>query len=77
MARTTMEVEKSTLTNLKQIGRKNQTYDQLIAQRITCDAVGCQKLGSIALEVNAGRFGTVKLFVCADCVGKFTDDSRK
>lgn len=42
MSRTTMEVDKSTLGNLKEVGKKNQTYDQLIRQRITCNATGCE-----------------------------------
>lgn len=71
--KTTMEIEKSTLQNVKSAGRKSQTYDALLNQRITCNATGCQEIGIIELEVNAGKFGTVKLFVCPNCVGKFTD----
>ena len=68
-----MEVSKSTLQNIKSAGRKSQTYDSLLNQRITCNAAGCQEIGSIELDVNAGKFGTVKLFVCPNCVGKFTE----
>ncbi|MGA9743410.1 MAG: hypothetical protein WBQ16_02220 [Nitrososphaeraceae archaeon] len=71
--KTTMELEKSTLQNVKSAGRKSQTYDALLNQRITCNAAGCQKIGSIEIHVKAGKFGTVTLFVCANCVGKFTD----
>ena len=71
--KTTMEVEKSTLGNLKEVGKKSQTYDSLINQRITCNASGCQEKGTIELKVNAGRFGQVTLFVCPKCVGKFAD----
>jgi len=74
MSRTTMEVHKSTLGNLKEVGKKNQTYDQLIRQRITCNATGCEAIGSIEIRVNAGKFGTIRLFVCSNCVGKFQDD---
>ena len=77
MARTTMEVEKSTRENVKHAARKSQTYDDMINERITCNAAGCKEIGSIELDVKAGKFGTVKLFVCHNCVGKFTDDSRK
>lgn len=73
MSRTTMEVEKSTLGTLKQVAKKSQTYDQLINQRITCNAAGCQEKGSIEIHVKAGKFGTVTLFVCPNCVEKFTD----
>ena len=73
MSRTTMEVEKSTLGTLKEVAKKSQTYDQLINQRITCNAVGCQEKGSIEISVKAGKFGSVKLFVCPGCVRKFQD----
>ena len=73
LSRTTVEVEKSTLGNLKEVGRKNQTYNQLIKERITCNATGCKANGSIEIKVNAGKFGTVTLFVCPRCVGKFQE----
>jgi hypothetical protein len=71
--KTTMEVRGSTRDNLKEAGKKCQTYDQLINQRITCNAAGCDAIGSIELKVNAGKFGEVTLFVCPNCVGKFRD----
>lgn len=73
MSRTTIEVQKPTRENIKNAAKKSQTYDDLLNQRITCNAAGCQEIGSIELNVNAGKFGTVKLFVCATCVGKFTE----
>lgn len=73
MPETTMKVEKSTLGSLKEVAKKSQTYDQLINQRITCNATGCNEKGSIEIKVPAGKFGTVTLFVCPKCVGKFTD----
>lgn len=69
--KTTMEVKDSTRDNLKHAGKKSQTCDQLINQRITCNAAGCDKIGTIELKVNAGKFGDVTLFVCPECVGKF------
>jgi uncharacterized protein YqkB len=68
-----MEIHKSTLGNLKQVGRKNQTYDDVISQRIKCDAEGCEAAGSNQIRINAGKFGTVTLFVCSNCIGKFLD----
>jgi len=73
LSRTTMEVSKATLENVKNAGKKSQTYDSLLNQRITCNAAGCQEIGSIELEVSAGKHGTVKLFVCPNCVSKFKD----
>jgi len=67
-----MEVNNSTRDNLKQAGKKSQTYDQLINQRITCNAAGCNQIGTIELKVPAGKFGEVTLFVCNNCVGKFS-----
>jgi len=72
--KTTMELEKTTLGNLKEIGKKSQTYDELINQRISCNAAGCDAKGNIELKVNAGKFGEVTLFVCNKCVGKFQDE---
>jgi hypothetical protein len=68
-----MEVEKSTLLDLKNVAKKSQTYDQLLNQRITCNATGCDEKGSIEIKVKAGKFGIVTLFVCPKCIGKFTD----
>jgi hypothetical protein len=68
-----MEISKSTLGNLKKVGKKSQTYDELISQRITCNAAGCQENGSIEIKVEAGKFGCVTLFVCPNCLGKFRD----
>ena len=69
-----MEVKNSTRDNLKYAGKKSQTYDQLINQRITCNAAGCNRIGTIELKVPAGKFGDVTLFVCSKCVAKFKDD---
>lgn len=69
--KTTIEVEKSTLTSLKEIGRKNQTYDNLIRQRIRCDNLDCQANGTIEIGISNERFGNISLFVCPSCFGKF------
>jgi len=71
--KTTMELQKSTLGILKEVGKKSQTYDELINQRITCNAAGCSAKGNIELKINAGKFGMVILFVCSKCVGKFRE----
>jgi hypothetical protein len=71
--KTKMDIEKSTLQKLKNIGRKSQTYTDLINQRIECCAVDCDKIGSIELNIEAGKFGEVTLFVCPNCVGKFRE----
>lgn len=72
MIETTMKVERSTRECLKNVARKNQTYDQLINERISCNAAGCEEKGSVEIQVKAGKFGTLTLFVCPKCVRKFT-----
>ncbi len=70
---TTMKIDKSTRQKLKHIVRKDETYDDLVRQRVKCDASGCDAPGSIELKVSAGKLGTVTLYVCPNCVHKFTD----
>ena len=70
---TTMKIDKPVRQNLKSIARKNQTYSQIVKQRIKCDADGCDAAGINEIKVDAGKFGTVTLFVCANCIGKFQD----
>ncbi len=70
---TTMKIDKSTHQTLKHIVRKDETYDHIVKERIKCDAAGCEPAGTNEIKVNAGKFGTVTLFVCPNCVGKFTD----
>jgi hypothetical protein len=71
--RTIIEVQSETLNRLKEVGRKSQSYDRLINQRITCNAAGCEREGKIELKVSAGKYGTVTLFVCEKCVSKFAE----
>ncbi len=73
MVRTTLEVQKDTLERLKEAGKKGETYDKLINQRITCNAINCNREGKIALKLEVGRFGFVSLFVCENCIGKFVE----
>ena len=56
--------------------RKDQTYSQVVRERIKCDADGCDAAGINEIKVSAGKFGIVTLFVCADCIGKFQEESK-
>jgi hypothetical protein len=73
MGKTTLEIDRTTLSRLKEAGRKGQTYDKLLNQRITCNATGCEREGLIELKAYAGNFGLVTLFVCDKCVTKFVE----
>jgi hypothetical protein len=39
-----------------------------------CDGFGCNEKATREINVDAGKFGTLTLFLCADCIGKFEDD---
>jgi hypothetical protein len=71
--KTTMKIDPSTRKTLKHITPKDATYSDVVKRRIKCDADGCDAPGTNAIRVNAGKFGNVTLFVCANCVGKFLD----
>jgi hypothetical protein len=71
MTRTTLEIDKITLQNLKQIGKKCETYDQIIKNRIKCNSSDCQAAGGIPIDLSIGSSRKVTLFVCPNCVGNF------
>jgi hypothetical protein len=72
--KTTVKIAKTTRQSLKRVARKDQTYSQLMDERIKCDASGCGSAGTNEIKVAAGRLGAVTLFVCSKCIGKFRDD---
>jgi hypothetical protein len=73
MPKTTMKIDKPTRQTLKHMTRRDQTYSDVVRERIKCDAAGCEAAGTNGIKLNAGRFGTVTLFVCPNCIGKFQD----
>ena len=74
MVRTTMEIDKLTLENLKAVGKKNQTYDEIIKQRISCNTNGCEDTGNIKINMKHGKVGSLTLFVCLSCLGKLQNE---
>ena len=38
-----------------------------------CEAANCYQIATEEIKVKAGKFGIVTLYVCPNCVGKFTD----
>ena len=69
--KTTLKIEKKIRQSLKHVARKDQTYSQLVEERIKCDVSGCDAGGSNEIKVAVEKFGTVTLFVCPKCIGKF------
>lgn len=41
--------------------------------KLLCEAVGCEKIATEQITVNAGEFGTLILSVCKNCTEKFLD----
>jgi hypothetical protein len=73
VSKTTVKIDKNIRQSLKHAARKDQTYSQLVEERIKCDAAGCEEAGTNEIKVNAGKFGKVTLFVCSRCLGIFQD----
>ena len=74
IGKTTVKIEKTTRQSLKHVARKDQTYSQLVDERIKCDTAGCDATGTNKIKIVAGKFGTVTLFVCSKCIGKIQND---
>ena len=36
-----------------------------------CNALGCSENATEEITVSAGKFGTISLSVCRNCIGKF------
>ena len=70
MVKTTMEINKSTLEELKQVGTKSQTYDELIRLRFKCNSTDCEQIGSVRIGLNEGTSRSITVFVCPQCVGR-------
>ena len=44
------------------------------ANNCICEAVECREQASQKIEVKVGNMGTVTLYLCSSCVGKFADN---
>ena len=38
-----------------------------------CEALNCSEYATKAITVDAGKFGSVSISVCANCIGKFVN----
>jgi hypothetical protein len=47
---------------------QNQGVKQL------CEAIGCGEQATEQITVSAGNYGTLILFVCKNCIGKFSEE---
>jgi hypothetical protein len=37
-----------------------------------CEAIGCSKPATNKISLNVGKFGRISLFLCKECLPKFT-----
>jgi len=42
-----------------------------------CDAYNCEYEATEQIEVSAGKFGYITLYVCTNCLPKFLDNERR
>ncbi len=42
-----------------------------------CEALGCGACATQQIEINVGKFGTLTLSVCINCVSKFTEQTPR
>jgi hypothetical protein len=42
-----------------------------------CEALGCSQQAIKEITVNAGKFGTISLSLCGNCVGKFVNSKAR
>ena len=49
---------------------QNKTEDVL------CEAVDCGEIATERLEVPAGDYGNLELYLCKECIQKFTGDKK-
>ncbi len=73
-SKTTVKIEKKICQSLKHVARKDQTYSQIVQERIKCDSAGCDSVGIYEIKAHTVKFGIVTLFVCSECIGKFHND---
>ncbi len=67
---TTVKIQRDYRQNLKQIARKNQTYQELIEQRTKCPIVGCKSIGEMEILVPIKGYGSGIVFLCNSCMQK-------
>jgi hypothetical protein len=39
---------------------------------VICEANGCYEKATIEIKLDVGQFGKISLFLCANCIPKFT-----
>jgi hypothetical protein len=42
-----------------------------ITNKQICDAIGCLQEATKEIVIDAGKFGSISLSVCANCISKF------
>jgi hypothetical protein len=50
----------------------NDNIIALATNKQTCEAIGCSKNATDEINLNVGKFGRISLFLCKECLPKFT-----
>ena len=50
----------------------NDNIISLATNKQICEAIGCSKHATDEISLNVGKFGIISLFLCKECVQKFT-----
>ena len=43
-----------------------------LSNKEICEAIGCSKPATDEISLNVGKLGRISLFLCKDCLPKFT-----
>jgi len=52
---------------------KSEKEEPLQINQKICEGLGCYEKIATGIEVSAGMFGMISLFLCRSCAAKFTD----
>ncbi|MGH9981075.1 MAG: hypothetical protein ACRD6U_05940 [Nitrososphaeraceae archaeon] len=52
--------------------RMTNNINQSNINNSICEAIGCFENATKKIDVNAGQFGKISLFLCKKCLPKFT-----
>jgi hypothetical protein len=52
-------------------------YNTLESNKIVCEAIDCLSFATQEIKVSAGKFGTISLNLCNNCVNLFKEEGDK
>ena len=55
----------------------NNNIIALATNKQICEAIDCFKNATDEIKLDVGKFGTISLFLCKECIPKFTKKGTK